>query len=329
MSPKGVRAITSVIVVLLLGWAWSIRDAKRIESAAKTEATQQAAQVAELRKSIRALQAEQATAARASAAILMANAAAAPGAAEAVLGALPGDRTARNRALLAMLKGGELGMLSYAAPSQYKVSTKVDKLAEVLGLAADETATLQTAAGNVLNTLLSGAQVQRGANEIVIEMKDSPTARAEFGRMRETFQQVLGEDGYALYDSLGFKSALENSLSNVGLVPYTVTVTKGTNANTGAPTYVMNREGTAPVVQSINYVNGVAVRGPSTAPVTDEEAASLTAARQKEFIQNQTRSQAANLAAGRGGVVGQTFAPNRTTLSSALGPLEAFVPPDF
>jgi len=320
--------MASVLIVLLLGWAWSIGDAKRIESESKADAAQQTAQVAELRKSIRALQAEQAAAARAAAAISMTNAAAAPGSAEAALGALPGDRTARNRALLEMLKGGELGLLSYAAPSQYKVATKVDKLAEVLGLTADETATLQTAAGNVLNTLLSGAQVQRGANEITIEMKDSPTARAEFGRMRETFQQVLGEDGYALYDSLGFKSALENSLSNVGLVPYTVTVSKGTNPTTGAPTYVMSREGTAPVGQTINYVNGVAVRGPSTAPVTDEEAASLIAARQKEFAQTQARLQTANLAAGRGGTGGQTLA-NRTTLGSALGPLEGFIPPDF
>lgn len=328
MTPKGVRAIASVLLVLLLGWAWSIRDAKRVESDAKAEAAQQAAQVAELRKTIRALQAEQAASARASAANSLADAAAASGAAETGPTAPPGDRTARNRALLAMLKGGELGLLSYAAPSQYKVSTKVDKLAEVLGLTANETATLQTAAGNVLNTLLAGAQVQRGANEIVIEMKDSPTARAEFGRMRETFQQVLGEDGYALYDSLGFKSALENSLSNVGLLPYTVTVTKGTNPNTGAPTYVINREGTAAVGQSINYVNGVAVRGPSTAPVTDEEAASLTAARQKEFAQNQARLQAVYAAAGRGSAA-DLMTGNRTALVSALGPLETFVPPDF
>jgi hypothetical protein len=326
MTPKGARTLASVLIALLLGWAWSIWKTQQVESDLKDEAAQQAAQVAELRQSIRALQA--AAAQRASAARPVADPVA-PTADEPALGALPGDRTARNRALLGLLRGGELGLLSYAAPSVYKVSTKIDKLAEVLGLTANESATLQAAANNVLNTLLAGAQVRRGASEIVIEMEDSPQARAELGRMRETFQQVLGEDGHAIYDSLGFKAALENSLSNVGLVPYTVTVSKGVNPTTGAPTYVMNRQGTAAAGQSISYVNGVATRAPAVAPVTDEEAASVIATRQREYAQNQARLEAAR-AAGRGGVVGtgQTLT-SRTNLSSALGPLEIFIPADF
>jgi hypothetical protein len=325
MTPKGARTLASVLIALLLGSAWSVWKTKQVEADLKEEATEQVAQVAELRQSIRSLQAVAAQ--RASAERPVADTAV-PAMDETVLNTLPGDRTARNRALLAMLKGGELGLLSYAAPSVYKVSTKVDKLAEVLGLTANETATLQAAANNVLNTLLTGAQVQRGANEIVIEMKDSPQARAELGRMRETFQQVLGEDGHAIYDNLGFKAALENSLSNVGLVPYTVTVSKGVNPTTGAPTYVMNRQGTAPAGQSISYMNGVATRAPAVAPVTDEEAASVSAARQKEYQQTQARLETAK-AAGRGGAAsGQTLA-NRTTLSSALGPLDTFIPADF
>lgn len=236
----------------------------------------------------------------------------------------PVDRAARTRALLALIKGGQLGTITYAAPSVYKVSTKVDKLAEVLGLPAKDTARLNAAANQVAAELLAGARVAATGDQVTIEMEDSPQARAKFGQMRETFREVLGEDGHAVYEALGFQSALENSLNNLGLVGYSMTVTKVPGVDGKPLTYQYLREGTAQVAAMMSLTPG-ATRPPGTiAPVTDEEAAKATAARRQQQQQTVTSS------ASRGGFTptGPTV-PDRTTLESRIGPLSALLPAGF
>jgi hypothetical protein len=241
------------------------------------------------------------------------------------------DRAVRTRALLDLLKGGQLGQITYAAPSQYKVSTKVDKLAEVLGLTPAETETLNTAANRVVAELLAGAQVSQAGDTVMIEMKDSPAARAKFGEMRDTFAQVLGEDGQAVYEALGFRSALENSLNNLGLVGYTMTVSKVPGEAGQGPGYRYVREGPA-VVSQVVTSNSAQRAVTSVAPVTDEEAARIDAERRK--LQAQL-DQARATAQARGGANPVTAAPlgaqvpDRATLANRLGALAPLIPSGF
>ncbi len=234
--------------------------------------------------------------------------------------ASPVDRTARTRALLALVNSGELGRLTYPSPSQYKVATKVEKLAEVLGLTPAEAQPLHGAVNRVVSELLAGAEVVAAGDTVRFALTDSPGARARFGEMRETFRQVLGEDGHALYEALGFNDALENSLNNLGLVGYSMTVTKVLGTDGKPVSYQFLRQGTAPAAV---IAGGIAVSRPARnlTPVTDAEAAEAEAQRRTEMAAREESREGAAPVGAR--------VPDRATLASRLGPLDALLPPDF
>lgn len=310
-----------MLVALLLGLGWYQWAKNDLAAATRDTAARQTAEITTLRNANRELAITVERALRsveAPAATAVAETSAAP--------VTPVDRAARTRALLDLIKGGELGQLTYPAPSQYKVSTKVEKLAEVLGLTPAETEALNAAANRVVADLLAGAQVNQGADAVTIEMKDSPAARARFGEMRETFLQVLGEDGHAVYEALGFRAALENSLNNLGLVGYTMTIQKVPGEAGKDSAYRYLREGTGPVTQVVGVTTGP--RSPTfVAPVSDDEAARAEQERRKQQAQ---LAQARAAAVARGGppAVGPLVA-DRATLANRLGALAPLIPPGF
>jgi hypothetical protein len=334
MTPRGARWISALIIALLLGYGWFHWAKNDVAADARDAASRQTAELAAVRAANRELLAtiERARQAIAEDAAGMAGPALPAGLADGLAGdAGPIGREMRTRALLDMVKSGQLGQVTYPAPSVYKITTKVEKLAEVLGLTTAETDTLRDSANAVANELLASAKVTAAGDQVQIEMGDSPAARQRFGAMRDTFRQVLGEDGMAVYEALGFRDALENSLNNLGLVGYTMSVARVPASDGNGPSYRMVRTGTG-TVAGTTLAAGAGRAGAVRAPVTDEEAAKLTAERQaaeqKLLLAQMTAQQ------GRGGAApgvipaGPTLA-NRTTLDSRLGPLSALLPPGF
>ena len=272
MTPRGARWISLLLVALLLGFGWYRWARSDVAADAKDAAARQNAELMAVRSANRELLTtiERARQAISEDAVSGAEAVASPGTAAGLVGgAGPVEREIRTRALLDLVKSGQLGQVTYPAPSVYKITTKVEKLAEVLGLSSAETDTLRDAANAVGNELLASAKVTAAGDQVSIEMGDSPAARQKFGAMRETFRQVLGEDGMAIYEALGFRDALENSLNNLGLVGYTMNVSRAP-APDGTMSYRFERTGTG-TVAGTTLAAGSGRAGAVRAPVTDED----------------------------------------------------------
>lgn len=333
MTPRGARWISVLLIGLLLGYGWYHWAKNDVAADARDAATRQTAELAAVRTANRELLAtiERARQAIAEEGAAPGRSTPASGAADGLPGAAgPIDREVRTRALLELVKSGQLGQVTYPAPSVYKVTTKVEKLAEVLGLSAAETDTLRDAANAVANELLAGAKVTAAGDQVQIEMGDSPAARQKFGAMRDTFRQVLGEDGVAVYEALGFRDALENSLNNLGLVGYTMNVSR-VPATDGGMNYRFARTGTG-TVAGTNLATGAGRAGSVRAPVTDDEAAKLTAERQaaeQKLLLTQLTAQQGRGGAAPGVTPAGPLLSNRTTLDSRLGPLSSLLPPGF
>jgi hypothetical protein len=306
-----------LLVAYFAGLGWQRWSEGRIAVRAREDAASQSAQLASLRRTNGELRVavERAQQSVEAGALPVALPGAMP---DSGAGPIPADRdrAARTRALLALVKSGEIGRPTYAAPSQYKVSTKVKKLAEVLGLAADETGVLYASADRVVSTLLAGALVTTDADQVTIEMRDSPEARAGFDEMRDTFRQVLGEDGHAVYEELGFRSALENSLNNLGLVGFTIIVSRIPGEEGKAPTYRFQRSGTAVSLPPLTT---------GFAPGIDEAVAKAKELRQRALAEVQAQAMSRS---GPASSVGLNV-PDRTALDSRLGPLSALLPAGF
>jgi hypothetical protein len=326
MTPRGPRWISVLLIALLLGYGWYHWAQNDIAADARDAAARQVAELASVRTANRELLATIERARQAMAEDAAAPAAMAAGSGSTDGSAGPVDRTVRTRALLELVKSGQLGQVTYPAPSVYKITTKVEKLAEVLGLTTAETDTLRDAANAVANELLAGAKVSAAGDVVQIEMGDSPAARQKFGAMRDTFREVLGEEGMAVYEALGFRDALENSLNNLGLVGYTMNVTRVPAAE-GGMNYRFARTGTG-TVAGTTLAGASGSMGVARAPVTDEEAAKLTAERQAAE-QKVMAAQVGRGGAAPGVVPAGLVVPNRTTLDNRLGPLSALLPPGY
>jgi hypothetical protein len=316
MTPRGARLVSLLLVLLLLGlvgYRWVRND---LAADAKAVAVKQTAEIAAVRNANRELLATIERARQAIAEDAAGKAAESSGLAGEPAGpAGPVDRETRTRALLELVRSGQLGQVSYPAPSVYKVATKVEKLAEVLGLTAAETDTLREAANAVAGELLAGAKVTSEGDQVLIEMGDAPAARQKFATMRDTFRQVLGEDGMAAYEALGFRDALEASLNNLGLAAYTLSVARVPAADGNGTSYRFDRQGGG----TVSGATRIFASGKN-----EEEAALYALELQKQ------QAKMAEARAARGGPVSTaTTVANRATLNSRLGPLSALLPAGF
>lgn len=138
----------------------------------------------------------------------------------------PRDPLARLRAVVALLKEGSLGSVRWSW-AHYRPAIR-PLVVDLFALNSSETQALLDAIEigkrEVASLAIAQASVQRKDREIVIEIPAVAGGREAHQRMLNRIRQTLGEERFALFQDVGFASALEQMLINFGLGASVLTV---------------------------------------------------------------------------------------------------------
>ena len=164
-----------------------------------------------------------------------------------------------------VIKSGLAGQLRWRGWQTRKLDEVIDPFAELIGLSADKVETLKQTIAQGRDAIAAGVALeskvsQPADNQVLIEFGDLSVARNAAADLEAAVKEQIGEDAYALYDGLGFKSAVTTLLSNGALT--------GSTMPGASRTYTIERKGAGPkytysITQRTTLPNGGGVGGGS------------------------------------------------------------------